>query len=145
MAQLVGQMCVICRERIGNEIDSRFCSACGCPVHTACTSVAALQKTEGACRVCGAPATDVAPRRELAEQESEWQAGGKRRRRGGCIMAASVVFGLLGLMQFALANMRTLPTTDRHEARGNVFNGLVPVALGCAGFLLGLRQMSKKS
>lgn len=69
MAQLVGQMCVICRARIGNALESRFCPSCGCPVHTACATATAVAP-EGACHACGAPAAEVAPRRTAAEVET---------------------------------------------------------------------------
>jgi hypothetical protein len=144
MAQLVGQMCVVCKARIGSDLDGRFCSLCGCPVHAVCVPTDASRKIEGACLACGAPPAEIAPRREAAQQQAAWQAGAPQRRRGGWMMAASAGFMLLGLVQFALAGMRP-PANDRHEQRGNVLNALIPVGLGFAGFLLGLRQLSKRS
>ncbi len=144
MAQLVGRSCVICRVRIGSDLDGRFCSSCGCPVHPTCATTAATLKAEGACPACGAPAAEVAPLREAAEQQAAWQAGAKHRRQGGIVLAASIGFIVLGLMQFALASTRP-PAADRHEERGNVFNALIPMGLGFAGVLLGVRQMSRRS
>lgn len=47
--QLVNQNCVRCGQRISNEIDSRFCTRCGLPVHNHCAV-----PTEGGCPMCGA-------------------------------------------------------------------------------------------
>jgi hypothetical protein len=51
MAQLVGQSCVRCGDRIPDEIDSRFCGACGSPIHDRCARTGG----EGDCTACGAP------------------------------------------------------------------------------------------
>jgi hypothetical protein len=59
------------------------------------------------------------------------------------MLAASVGIILVGLMQFAFAGTRPQPA-DQHVRIGNLFNALVPLVLGTAGFLLGLLQMSRK-
>jgi hypothetical protein len=50
--QLVGEMCVLCRQRIGALDEGQFCPMCGSPVHHACvrprTDPAGLE-----CRQCG--------------------------------------------------------------------------------------------
>lgn len=51
--QLVGSTCAICRERISNELDARFCDACGHPRHTGCARWPG-DPSESRCRVCGA-------------------------------------------------------------------------------------------
>jgi hypothetical protein len=50
--QLVNRNCVRCGERISNELDSRFCSDCGSPVHNRCAV-----PIEGGCPTCGAGAS----------------------------------------------------------------------------------------
>lgn len=49
MAQLVGQNCVRCGERIANELDARFCRTCNSPVHDRC----AHPSGEAGCPACG--------------------------------------------------------------------------------------------
>lgn len=49
--QLVGLKCVRCGGKIPDELDSRFCSGCGWPVHTRCAVPA-----DGGCTRCGAGA-----------------------------------------------------------------------------------------
>lgn len=51
--QLVGRSCALCRERISNELDSRYCRGCGSPVHDRC----ARPNTGTGCPVCGVAAT----------------------------------------------------------------------------------------
>jgi hypothetical protein len=54
MAQLVGQMCVKCRRRIGSELDGRFCLHCGPAVHMLqCTGVSPAPPDTN-CPACGA-------------------------------------------------------------------------------------------
>ena len=49
-AQLVGQACARCGERISCDRDGRFCRGCGAPVHDQCA-----RPSEGAgCPACGA-------------------------------------------------------------------------------------------
>jgi hypothetical protein len=50
MAQLVGQNCVRCGERIPSELEARICHACNSPVHDRC----ALNIGESGCPACGA-------------------------------------------------------------------------------------------
>jgi hypothetical protein len=51
--QLVGELCVICRNRIGSIVDGLFCQACGCPVHTKCAQPQ-TERVESRCPQCGA-------------------------------------------------------------------------------------------
>lgn len=53
MPQLVGANCVLCRERISNELDARFCRACGYPRHDRCAHPPE-QPAETLCNECGA-------------------------------------------------------------------------------------------
>jgi hypothetical protein len=52
MPQLVGTNCAICRARISNELDARFCRECGHPRHDACARPPE-QPTGAHCRECG--------------------------------------------------------------------------------------------
>ncbi|VTR93634.1 unnamed protein product [Gemmata massiliana] len=54
MAQLVGTKCVICQEKITNELDSRYCRDCGKPRHTACVRLPD-RPTDELCYECGVP------------------------------------------------------------------------------------------
>ena len=57
MAQLVGLNCIRCKDRITNELDSRFCPECGSAVHNSCARpVAGLE-----CPVCGGSAALPVP------------------------------------------------------------------------------------
>jgi hypothetical protein len=49
-AQLVGQNCSICGERIPDEIDSEFCRGCKSPIHNRCINPSAGT----GCSICGA-------------------------------------------------------------------------------------------
>jgi hypothetical protein len=49
-AQLVGQNCALCGERISNELDARYCPTCGSPVHDRCARTGAST----GCPECGA-------------------------------------------------------------------------------------------
>lgn len=71
MAQLVGQNCVRCGERIGDELDSRFCQHCRCPVHTGCSR----PSEEGSCPVCGASAEQMSNRKSLPETSISQESG----------------------------------------------------------------------
>jgi hypothetical protein len=48
--QLVGQICVHCRQRITREAEARVCPKCGSFVHNACA-----KRGSRGCRACGAP------------------------------------------------------------------------------------------
>ena len=93
MAQLVGQMCVVCRERIGSVLDSRFCPDCGCPVHAVCSTTA--QRSEGSCPACGAPAAEVAARRGTAEKEVSRQPAAGLPHSDGLVLLRYVIGVLL--------------------------------------------------
>jgi hypothetical protein len=54
MPQLVGVSCAICRERISNELESRFCRACGHPRHDVCARPPE-RPAFILCAACGAP------------------------------------------------------------------------------------------
>jgi hypothetical protein len=54
-AQLVGQNCVRCGQRIPHDLDSRFCRGCGSSVHDRC----AVPVEGGGCPVCGSATESV--------------------------------------------------------------------------------------
>jgi hypothetical protein len=59
--QLVGEMCVICHQRIGDLVEGTFCQACGSAVHHACVQ-AHGSGLEGRCQSCGGdPSVKLAP------------------------------------------------------------------------------------
>jgi hypothetical protein len=61
MAQLVGQLCVVCQKTIGWVGDSHFCRACESPAHNACAAAAAATQTaQHQCRLCGAQVRPLA-------------------------------------------------------------------------------------
>lgn len=66
MAQLVGQSCSICGERIGNTFESAFCEKCRHPVHNHCRTA---NHTPETCSACGANLATAARRAEDREQE----------------------------------------------------------------------------
>ena len=57
MAQLVGQNCVHCEERIANELDAHFCEKCGSPVHNRCLRPGG----DSGCPACGAAVSIPTP------------------------------------------------------------------------------------
>lgn len=54
MAQLVGTPCVICQQKITNELDARYCKECGKPRHDACVRLPDRPSDE-LCYECGVP------------------------------------------------------------------------------------------
>lgn len=58
MAQLVGRNCVRCGERIPSELDARFCTVCGSPVHNGC---ARASGEAASCTECGAAVSVLPP------------------------------------------------------------------------------------
>ena len=68
MMQLVGLDCVLCSETISSVLDGKFCSTCGCPVHSRCTKPSANRS--GACAACGADAASIASHRERSQEEA---------------------------------------------------------------------------
>jgi len=77
MRQLVGQLCAKCHNRIGSELDARFCSTCEQPQHNTC-SVSAPVEVGDVCPHCGCHlATPLVPRvppPTAAEvEEARWQ------------------------------------------------------------------------
>ena len=57
MKQLVGLKCVVCQERIGSNLEGRFCSACDNAVHNKCCNTPI---EAGACPGCGANLANAA-------------------------------------------------------------------------------------
>lgn len=83
MRQLAGLACVFCEKPIGSMMDGRFCTSCGCPVHTHCTRPAENAERFPGCSVCGATvehvqreqglhADDERERIEAGHSASEW-------------------------------------------------------------------------
>jgi hypothetical protein len=60
MPQLVGRNCVRCSARIVSELDARFCSGCGQPVHSACIP-GEVPTAAGVCPLCGNRKPDRPP------------------------------------------------------------------------------------
>jgi len=85
MAQLVGNTCVRCDQRIAFANDATFCDACGAPVHTACA--APDPGTPGSCRACGA-AEPPAKQLELASLK-------RVRAVGACMTGAGLIWIVL--------------------------------------------------
>lgn len=81
VAQLVGQHCVHCRERLGSEYGARFCQRCGCPVHDDCRRPDGGTENQD-CPACGAPAAEVA-RWKPAADESARKVAEQRGRQAG--------------------------------------------------------------
>jgi hypothetical protein len=50
--QLVGEMCIVCRKRIGSIAEGGFCPVCGGAVHHGCIQARASDG-ESRCPVCG--------------------------------------------------------------------------------------------
>jgi hypothetical protein len=73
MRQLVGQLCVHCRERIPCLVDGDFCAACGCPVHDRCRATASVSPAPDACKTCAASAADVAVHAPQAKEDRREQ------------------------------------------------------------------------
>jgi hypothetical protein len=81
MAQLVGETCAVCNDRIGCALDGKFCSACGNPVHKEC----AKNSPESAvrCATCSGDlshptATQIRKEKEQAARIAELQAEVKK-------------------------------------------------------------------
>lgn len=123
MAQLVGRRCVACRQRIGWVGDSRFCPACGDPVHNECAMAAVPEQAPGACPECGGRR-----RREsaLAPPGAEFNTRTRRRRLLIAILAvalvswagviASVFVILMGMTERVKEANRAAAAVDRASA-----------------------------
>jgi len=53
MPQLVGSLCVICRERIQDVLEGRICDGCHNAVHNRCGEPTAVQSVDERCPSCG--------------------------------------------------------------------------------------------
>jgi hypothetical protein len=124
--QLVGQNCVICGNRIGSELDARFCTTCRSPVHTACT--AERPPADGACPTCRAPAAAVERSNRAAAEEAAVTARSGRGQLGGCILVGGFLMTGSGLM--AVARNLDKGTADVLSAAIGVVIGLAVVAFG---------------
>jgi hypothetical protein len=140
MRQLVGELCVICRERIGSEIEGHFCRACGCPVHEGCGRPA-----EGAatgCSSCGAATVDSEREQALHRKDQRQRTSVSRQMQ---VLKGVGVFGLVSL----LGGLRLLAYLAKNPNSGfaeivdvgiPLFIGLVGIA-GC--FVVGFWGMMK--
>lgn len=73
MAQLVGQNCVRCHERISSILDGRFCPECRSPVHDRCRKRGdALGCTACGASVSSAAGTLKAPARNMIPKRVSW-------------------------------------------------------------------------
>lgn len=100
LPQLVGMSCAVCSQRVGSEVDGRFCEVCGNPIHNGCSKcppapasnddiLSVAEASE--CPRCGADphlpiavhirratihdrvATEVAPFRRAVESDNWWK------------------------------------------------------------------------
>lgn len=104
MAQLTGQTCINCGERISSDLDSCFCPVCSNPIHNRC-----IKPTDGAgCPKCGGPAAaplhsasgaHVAPSRAASPEMylPEYLSQPWYRRNGAC---SAVILAHLGVVFF---------------------------------------------
>ncbi len=68
MRQLVGSLCVICRERIQDVFEGRICDGCHNAVHNRCGQAATVQSGDERCPSCG---VDLNQARELKRTEEQ--------------------------------------------------------------------------
>lgn len=134
--QLVGQTCVLCAGRIGSALDARFCPACRCPVHTACT--ADRPAPDGGCPSCHAPAAVAGQSRRAAEEEAAVAVRAGRGQPAGCILMVGIIMVGLGLLNV----VRKIDATGPGAA-GDIGNGLVGVVIGLAILAFGLMRLSR--
>ena len=71
MAQLVGQDCTICQQRITCDLDGGFCRECGSAVHSECVTVALASSDLAGCRSCGSTRRAAAAARAKEEEKRE--------------------------------------------------------------------------
>ena len=138
MAQLVGRLCVHCRERIGSESDGYFCPKCSCPVHAVCVAPARERNPANSCATCGAPAAVAEPSRVAAAEQANWAANYPARRKAGCAIAASGAWTLFALLQLLLRVSRE-PAPDV----GELGNAVIGFGLGLAAFLISLVVLAR--
>jgi hypothetical protein len=53
MRQLVGCLCVFCRQRISDIVEGEFCAACENPIHRRCTNSRTKYPRMRLCSTCG--------------------------------------------------------------------------------------------
>ncbi len=116
MAQLVGQTCVRCGERISNELDAQFCGACGSPVHNRCA-----QPGGDGCPMCGAlGAVPLQP-------DKVQLASGPHKPRMGCGRTLLWVAGgsTLGVLSGCPKLLQILQSGDEAKAVGYAMGGVM--------------------
>jgi hypothetical protein len=97
MPQLVGQVCVLCEQRIGSVVDGCFCDVCGKPAHRACRRTAAADA--GACAGCG-----YVPRSGIeAEAGVQREPSSPRRSVPPRMLIAALLLQLIALPQIGVA------------------------------------------
>jgi hypothetical protein len=72
--QLVGLNCTVCTQRISCDLDGRFCTTCGCPVHHECIKPISADAAGARCAACGTPAAvlrELADLRHAAQDEQD--------------------------------------------------------------------------
>jgi hypothetical protein len=153
LPQLVGMSCAACQQRIGSEIDGRFCEGCGNPVHDLCAPQAAsgsndelLTAHENAkCSRCGcAPMNpiavevryatlarrfekEVAPVRGPAEMYNWWKL------MSGVCALGGVIAILLGGLMFVKEPDPARPNSDQDDRNFgylSIFFGVFLLAFG---------------
>ena len=154
MAQLVGRTCTICRERIPDELDARFCSDCCNPVHAECANN--TPRTAGACQSCGtdfrtADRVQAAEhkKREAAidrgavppqmELERALHSAGRAYRMARWILGGCAVI-VVGLLLMTDPKMRSNP---RELGSGEIAAGAAAILVGVV--LIGLGFLEKAS
>jgi len=74
MAQLVGQACVVCDERIRSIMDAEFCQDCGNPVHHRCFRTSRDSLPATLCSRCGGDRESDFALRVRADRKAEQDA-----------------------------------------------------------------------
>jgi hypothetical protein len=136
MRQLVGLSCVLCRERIGRDLDGRFCESCGCPVHTHCVRPAEGTGGEPRCATCGA-ATDRAQQEQSLHRQY-------KDRRTDAIGGRNPLIFVAGIVGFSIMSVSALNSTLHPRPDGRLLNTapaigvdlFLPVGLIGIGFCL---------
>ena len=68
MLQLVGQTCILCRQKIESVTEGTFCAHCAAPVHIRCRRMDVLEL--GICPDCSAPLASAATIEVQRKQEA---------------------------------------------------------------------------
>jgi hypothetical protein len=132
MRQLVGESCVLCRQRIGSIVEGQFCPSCGCPVHRKCMRPGPEPDAGPACDSCGAGPEDIRREEHLHAQETRGQAELVKQQRWGKVIAVCALLSLYGAVRLVIY----LVNTPAPEFAG-VVNAAVPLILGMVGVLSG--------